>query len=335
LRQNGWEIDFSYLLNAQDDKVFYAPGKLGAKAIILGKSIAKRIGNLLHKPNYDVVFVQREAFMLGTALFERLLKRTGAKLIFDFDDAIWLQFVSSGNQKLGFLKNAAKTNELIAMADMVFAGNQYLAEHAQKFTNPANIHIIPTTIDTQEYQPIQNSEKTNSICIGWSGSVSTIEHFKTILPVLHQLKQQYGDKLSFKVIGDGQYVNSDLGIQGLPWIKEREVPEISSFDIGIMPLPDDEWAKGKCGLKGLQYMSLQVPTVMSPVGVNSEIIQNGVNGMLATTEEEWLKAITQLIEAPELRRKIGQASRQTVLEKYSVEAWKNFYLAKFDALCKN
>jgi glycosyltransferase involved in cell wall biosynthesis len=170
------------------------------------------------------------------------------------------------------------------------------------------------------------------ICIGWSGSITTIKHFEFALPFLRELKKKYGTGISIKVIGDGTYVNEELGIRGLPWRKDDEIKELSSFDIGIMPLPDDEWAKGKCGLKGLQYMALGIPTIMSPVGVNTEIIQDGENGMLATAVEEWIAKIERLINDPDLRHKMGRKARQTVEEKYSVNAWKDRYLELFKDL---
>jgi glycosyltransferase involved in cell wall biosynthesis len=331
LQNNGWHIDFSYLLNQEDDKAFYAPGNYGQKAAILVKSIKTRLQNILTNPRYDVVFVQREAFMLGTAVFEQLLKKTGAKLIFDFDDSIWLQNVSEGNKALGFLKNPKKTDALIQIADLVFAGNNYLAEYAADLTDTAKIKIIPTTIDTTEYtkMPAASSDK---ICIGWSGSVSTIEHFKHILPTLRKLQKVYPDKLSFKVIGDRHFRDEELNITGLAWNKQEEVAQISSFDIGIMPLPDTEWTKGKCGLKGLQYMALEVPTIMSAVGVNTKIIKDGENGFLAATEEEWFKKMCRLIDSTERRMQMGKAGRVTVEKNYSVEAWKNEYLNYFNQL---
>lgn len=150
------------------------------------------------------------------------------------------------------------------------------------------------------YAPVPK-HKSDKITIGWSGSITTIKHFEFALPVLRKLKEKYGDRLRFKVIGDASYTNEELGIKGIGWKREDEVKELSEFDIGVMPLPDDEWANGKCGLKGLQYMALEIPTIMSPVGVNTEIIKDGKNGFLASEINEWLEKTSRLIENSDLR----------------------------------
>ena len=135
-------------------------------------------------------------------------------------------------------------------------------------------------------------------------------------------------------MGDPDYINEELGITGILWSSNTEVKILESFDIGIMPLPNDEWVKGKCGLKGLSYMSLEVPTIMSAVGVNTEIITDGINGYLADSDEEWIEKLSRLIDSYELRRKFGLAGRKTVEEKYSFEAQKNNYLDSFNELLK-
>jgi len=135
-------------------------------------------------------------------------------------------------------------------------------------------------------------------------------------------------------MGDEFYSNEALDIKGMPWTNDTEIIQLESFDIGIMPLPDDQWVKGKCGLKGLAYMSLEVPAIMSKIGVNTEIITDGVNGFLAGTEEEWINKLSQLIESFELRKKLGSEGRKTVEERYSVESQKNNYLSHFNELLK-
>jgi glycosyltransferase involved in cell wall biosynthesis len=331
LNKNGFQCDFEYLISPEDDKVFYSPGNLFKKGMIFLKCWMKRYNDTVKAKNYDIVFIQREAFMTGSIFFEKRFKQSGAKNVFDFDDSIWLQNVSDANKTFAFLKDASKTSKLIGMSDLVIAGNEYLANYARQFNS--NVAIVPTTIDTQEYKPEKGPRTPGKVTLGWSGSITTIQHFKYAIPFLEKIKEKYGDRVEIKVIGDGNYVNEKLGVKGIAWNKERELLELNTFDIGIMPLPDDEWAKGKCGLKGLQYMALEIPTLMSPVGVNSDIIQDGVNGFLAGPDSEWLEKTSRLIEDAELRSRMGKAGRQTVIDHYSIEAQKNNYLSLFNKLC--
>lgn len=330
LNKNGFECHFSYLISEKDDKVFYAKGHYFSKVIIVFKSLLKRLKEILSANKYDIIFVQRECFMLGTSFFEKRFSRSKAKFVMDFDDSIWLQNVSEGNKSLAWLKNAEKTAEIISYADLVLAGNPYLKEYALKYAK--NVVVFPTTIDTEEYKRKIKDASNDKITIGWSGSVTTVQHFEFAIPILIKLKEKYGNIIDFKVIGDANYENKELDIKGLGWNKHTEIDDLSSIDIGIMPLPNDEWSKGKCGLKGLQYMALEIPTIMSAVGVNSEIIQDEENGFLASSEEEWVEKLSLLIESEELRQKIGKAGRKTVVESYSVLANQEKYLSLFKQL---
>ena len=267
--------------------------------------------------------------MTGSIKYEKAFAKSKAKLIFDFDDSIWLENVSSANRKLAWLKNNDKTKNIIKIADMVFAGNKYLANYASQFND--NIKIIPTTIDTNEYK-IKKKAKVDKICIGWTGSITTIQHFVFALPFLNAIKKTYGKKVEIKVIGDGSYKNEELGIQGIPWRKDTELADLSEIDIGIMPLPTDKWAMGKCGLKGLQYMALGIPTIMSPVGVNIEIIEHCKNGYLADSVADWVNILTKLIESESLRDAIGKEAHRTIEEKYSVRSWEASYLKYFNEI---
>jgi glycosyltransferase involved in cell wall biosynthesis len=330
LEKNGYEITFSHFLNERDDKLFYSSGNYFHKARILLKNLWMRTMEAAKANRYDIIFIYREATVLGTTFFERWMAKSKAKLILDFDDSIWINDVSEANKNLAFLKNAEKTAEIIRTCDLILVGNQYLAEYALQF-NP-NVKIIPTTIDTDEYQHFSLPKQDKKICIGWSGSLTTIQHFKLAIPALKEIKEKFGDKIKIKVIGDANYKCEELNVISLNWNKKDELEELSSFDIGIMPLPDDEWAKGKCGLKGLQYMALGIPTIMSPVGVNCEIIQDGINGFLASNTEEWVHKISVLIESEERRKAIGLAARKTVVAKYSVASQKERYLSLFNEL---
>lgn len=328
LEGQGFEFEYFYLIRAQDDQKFYGAGNYLAKISILIRSIFKLWFKSFRAAQYDFVFVQREAFMLGTVFFERRFARK-TKLLFDFDDSIWLQNVSEGNKKLSFLKDAAKTQKLIAIADMVFAGNSFLADYARQFNS--NTKLVPTVVDSDNYQREVPTNKTK-ICIGWSGSFSTIPYFEYALPALQEIKAKYGDKVYFKVIGDANYYNKELDIKGTPWSSATEVAELSEIDIGIMPLPNDEWTKGKCALKGLLYLSLEQAAVLSDVGVNGEVIEDGVNGFLVSSTADWVEKLSLLIDNPQLRREMGQKGRQTVLEKYSVLSEQENYVQYFNEL---
>jgi glycosyltransferase involved in cell wall biosynthesis len=330
LNKHGYHCDFSYLISEKDDKVFYNPGNYSKKFYVFLKSMFIRLRDVLKASSYDIIFIQREAFMTGTVFFENRFARSGAKVVFDFDDAIWHDNVSDANKGFSWLKKPEKIVEIISHSHLIIAGNHFLAAFAKQFND--NVKIIPTTINTDEYKRAEKSSASETVCIGWSGSLTTIKHFELAIPFLTELKKKYGDGITIKVIGDGTYVNKELGIKGIPWNSKDEIKELSTFDIGIMPLPDDEWSKGKCGLKGLQYMALEIPAIMSPVGVNTEIIQDGVNGFLANTNEEWINRISTLIDNAPLRCTMGKAARQTIIEKYSVLSQQSYYLQVFDAL---
>ena len=329
LRSKGFECSLSPLLNESDDAIFYSQGNILKKIRIAIISYFKRKKDLRHSKKYDIVFIQREAFMTGSAFFEKSLKRKNVKIVYDFDDAIWLPNISENNKKFEWLKNPSKTSELINLADLVIAGSNFLAEYAFRFNK--NVEVIPTTIDTS-YHINKNLSKEKRICIGWTGSHTTIPHFELAVPALISLMNKYGDTIYFKVIGDETYQNDRLGVRGNKWNLQDEIEQLSEINIGIMPLPDDEWAKGKCGLKGLQYMALEIPCVMSPVGVNRAIVTDGVNGFLAGNEAEWIEKISLLIENPELRKKMGHEARKTVEERYSVNSQKERYLSLLQRL---
>jgi glycosyltransferase involved in cell wall biosynthesis len=329
LEQHGFHCELSHLVSERDDQVLYRRGHYLDKLRFVRRGIAKRIADLRRVDEFDIIFIFREALMTRSTRFERAFKRSKAKIIFDFDDSIWLQNVSEANRYWAWVKDPGKTSKIITIADLVFAGNAYLADYAGRF-NP-NVTVVPTTIDTSEYQP-PPFRSEGPICIGWSGSITTIQHFKYAIPALQILKAKYGDRIHIRVIGDSSYAEPSLDVVGLPWRKETELADLAAMDIGIMPLPDDEWSRGKCGLKGLQYMGIGLPAVMSPVGVNSDIIEDGRNGFLASTTDEWVDKLSLLIDNSDLRRKMGIEARRTVEERYSVNIWKERYLRHFQHL---
>lgn len=327
LKTHGYDFTWSYLLNENDDKVFYSSGHFIKKVMIMLKGILIRMKDVKRFNDFDLIFIQREATFFGTSYFEKKAKASGKKVIFDFDDAIWIEDTSPGNQKWRWLKNTKKFETNVACANVVIAGNAYLANKAKEFNK--NVVIIPTTVDTSYHIPKPQLRNKETVTIGWSGSISTIKHFESVVPVLIKLKKKFNDRILFKVLGDEFYMNDQLGIKGIPWSVQTEVDELNSFDIGLMPLPNDAWANGKCGLKALTYMACGVPVVTNPVGVNNEIVQHGSNGYLVNSAEEWLNVLEELINNKLLREQIGNEGLKTINKFYSVEANKEKYLNAF------
>ncbi|MDB4534417.1 glycosyltransferase family 4 protein, partial [Vicingaceae bacterium] len=329
LKQNGWDYDFSNLISEKDDQFFYQKGYVLQKAFIFFKSIFIRISDVIKASKYDVVFIQREAFFTGSTFFEKAFSRSKAKVVFDFDDSIWLPNVSEANKKLEWLKNGHKTKEIIALSDLIIVGNQYLAAYAQEFNN--NVVVIPTTIDLNYHKKME-VEVSDKITIGWTGTSTTLGYLEEKLSVLGRLKSQFKERIAFKIIVEVDKTYDAIKTTTTQWNKEDEIKDLNGIDIGIMPLPDNQWTKGKCGFKGLQYMALGIPTIMSPVGVNSEIIIHGENGFLADTDQEWFDLLSQLIESVQLRKELGVKGKKTIENRYSVESQKGIYLSELEKL---
>jgi len=330
---NGYTITYSSLINESEDRWFYKPGHWIKKTILILKSILLRFHTVFTAKQYDIIFVQREAIMLGTSFFERQLAKR-APLIFDFDDSIWQLDVSDANKKFSWLKNPEKTSEIISVASVVLAGNDYLANYAKKFNS--NTSIVPTTLYTHgidyEYTKKLNNKK---ITIGWIGSTTTIKHIEWALPMLNELFSIFDNQLQLIIISDKKPYLPSIHFTFIQWTPASEKQLLTTMDIGIMPLPDDEWTRGKCGFKGLQCMSYGIPVVMSAVGVNKQIVNHGMNGFLATTNSEWVECISKLIASQNLRNEMGNEGRKTVCNHYSKEVWQENLLNIFDTLTIN
>lgn len=284
---------------------------------------AARFFHFLESLQYDVICVLREVTPLGPAISPYLWRFFGKRVIFDFDDAIYLNHISQVNQMAAFLKFPRKTRSFVQMSQRVIAGNQHLAEYACQYS--PSVVVIPTPIDTDKYTPLSRylpkiEVGSTELCVGWSGSWTTLPHFYLVKEALKELVARL-PLLRIKAFGTRVAHIEGLSIEALDWSLESELEQLRSFDIGIMPLPDDEWSRGKCGFKLLMYMALGIPTVSSPVGVNTEIIKDGVNGFLAANEKEWIEKLSRLIEDSNLRRHLAETARKTVEERYSVLKW--------------
>lgn len=324
LANRGYAIDVHCLLDSLGDAILKRPGHVPAKVAVILRGASRRLQDLVQARRYDVAFVSREAFPLGPPVVERMLARLGVPYVFDFDDAIWQTNVSEVNRRFARLKFAAKTESIVRRAAVVSAGNDYLAAWARRVND--NVMVVPTTIDTELYQP-RPARDRDPLCIGWSGSATTAPHLAALNGVLRDVQDRHGVRLL--VIGPQRFSVPGADVETRPWRADTELEDLSQIDIGVMPLPDDPWARGKCGLKALQYMALGIPTVMSPVGVN-EAIAEGAAAVLATSEEQWKDALGDLVADPAMRRRIGATGRRRVEQRYSVQVNVDRYVELLD-----
>jgi glycosyltransferase involved in cell wall biosynthesis len=313
LRERGVEITYAPFESEELHATVYTHGRFIQKLRLVAQAVRRRSSVLSNLKAYDLVYIFRETALLGPAFFERLIHRSGVPFVFDFDDAVFVSYKSPSNGYLSYLKFAGKTETSCRLAAHVMAGNPYLADYARRVNK--NVTVIPTTIDTDKYKPLSYERKSGPMVIGWTGSYSTVQHLDTLRETLRQLAGEATFRL--RVIGTPSYQIDGIDVEAMPWRAETELDDLSEIDIGIMPLPDDKWSKGKCGLKALQFMALGIPTVCSPVGVNTDIIRDNENGMLAASGAEWIQKLSILLKSSELREKLGRAGRRTVEQNYS------------------
>ncbi|MGD9588981.1 MAG: glycosyltransferase family 4 protein [Pyrinomonadaceae bacterium] len=317
LKAGGVEIAYEPFESPELRSVLYGPGNSLTKVKEVTRSFRRRGSVVSAAGGYDLIYLFREAALLGPAWYERRFGRTGVPVVFDFDDAVFVAYRSPSNGYLSYLKFPGKTATICRIATHVIAGNPYLADYAREH-NP-NVTIVPTTIDTDKYEAKEKPAANDGpVTIGWSGSFSTVQHLDTVRDALQELAKTESFRL--RVIGTPEYSLPGVETEAMPWRSETEIADLSAIDIGLMPLPDENWTRGKCALKALQYMALGIPTVCSPVGVNTAIIDDGVNGFLAGSRDEWINKLRTLLHSPDLRRMVGLEGRKTVEEGYSARS---------------
>lgn len=327
------ESNFEYTLKPfYSDKtwdILHWEGHTISKVLRVFYAFFIRFFQVFTSVKYDLVFIHREVAPIGPPFLEWLLvKLLRKKVIYDFDDAIWLPNYSEANTKFQKLKYYTKVNGIMKWASKISAGNQYLVDYASQFN--LNTIINPTTIDTENYHnpvlfPVVENSKP---VIGWTGTHTTAKYLEFLAPILEKLANDFD--FDFCVISNEEPNFKLANLKFVKWKKETEIQDLLRFTVGVMPLTDDQWAKGKCGFKALQYMSLGVPAIASPVGVNNEIIDHGKNGFLCTTENQWYEALYYLLDNPEETKKMHENARKKIIDKYSVASNKQNFLDLFN-----
>ena len=301
-------FDEAYLIHR------YQSGRGHASDVL--RAFLRRLGALATARRFDLVVVEYELLPYFPALPERWLGLLGVPYVVDYDDALFHQY---DQHKSGWVRRllGRKIARVMRGAKLVTAGNAYLADYARS-AGAARVEFIPTVIDLDRYPRASATRPPDApLTIGWIGSPSTAKYLQAIAPALTEVCA--GVKVQVRLIGSGPIELPGVPMEVLPWDEATEVSNMQQFDVGIMPLPDEPWALGKCGFKLIQYMACSLPVVASPVGVNREIVEPGVNGYLAATPADWTQSLTALLKDADLRRRMGQAGRKKVELEYSLQ----------------
>ena len=294
---------------------FYRPGRHVAKASYLARASFRRLGDLLKAARHDVVVVQREAALLGPPVFEFLARHiAGCPLVFDVDDAIFIPTHKTMQRSAHglvarLLKDPSKAERLARWADEIVVANAFAADWAREFSS--RVTVIPTVVDAEVFRP-RTTARDGVPVIGWVGSHSAAPQLEAVLPALERLGRKH--TFVFRAVGAGREISiPGVEVDNRPWRLEREVDDFRTLDIGLCPLFDDVWSRGKPGFKPLIYMACGVPQVSSPIGGVTEFLRPQEHGFFATTVDEWYAALDTLLSSPERRSELGRNARAAFL----------------------
>jgi glycosyltransferase involved in cell wall biosynthesis len=319
LQEKGIETCVLPFLTSSEIPIIYENSPIIKKIAVTLLATFRRCFHLWLARQYDIVYLVREAYPFGPPIFEYLFKKVCRRMVFDFDDAIYTPSTAYNNP-LDKFRDWNKTGKLIRMADHVVTGSDYLANYVVNQGFPVEkVTVIPTVVDTSVYIPVPRpkQDNTESLVIGWIGTPRGTSYLIDLMPVFTQLCRKFKG-IKFLFSGAEPYDTQGLPIEFKPWRLSEEIKDLQRFDIGIMPLTDDEESRGKCGFKLIQYMSVGIPAVCSPVGANTAIIAEGKSGFFAASYESWFENLSRLIENPTLRLALGQNGRSVAEQSFSL-----------------
>lgn len=315
LREARIEVHFSSFAHEALASVLYLRGRHAIKALRMIGAWVRSLSSVRRAAGFDALYLYREASLIGPALLERLARRRNPRLMYDFDDAIWLPYVSPRNRYLSYLKVPGKTAAICRMAAAVTVGNDTLAQYARRYNRA--VTVVPSTVSLREYRPRSRSRPDGPPVVGWTGSHSSAQYLRLVEGALQTLARRRAFR--FLVIGLDGYRLEGVDVECRAWRAATEVEDLWSMDVGIMPLSDDPWSSAKCAMKAIQYMGVGLPAVVSPIGTNREVVTDGVSGFHAVTEEDWVRVLDRIMSDADLRRRIGGEGRRRVEAWYSAE----------------
>jgi glycosyltransferase involved in cell wall biosynthesis len=333
LETEGYSFTISSFQSKRFWRIIYKPGRVLEKIAWTAVGYLKRCYDLLRAPFYDAVFVNLWVTPLGVPFFERILCLFNNRVIYDIDDMIMVKFDHVKENVFQKLKGKRKPITLMKHASYVIACTPQLKEMAKALNKYKRVIDISSTINTERFQPVNCYKKSKPIVIGWTGTHSAFPFLESLQPVLKEVSLERDIKLM--VIANKKFFMEDVLTEFLYWNEETEVADLHKMDIGLYPIPANEYSLGKSSLKALTYMSVGVPVVATAYGTNFRVIENGVEGFLAKDNAEWVKRIIELVDDVDLRRSMGSAGRKTVEEHFSIKVNFDKYLQVFKTVIPN
>jgi len=319
LEREGYQFTISPFQTERFLKIIYKKGYFVEKAFWVIVGYLKRSFDLIRAPFFDCIFVNLWATPLGLPVYENALFLFNRKVIYDLDDMVFLNQAAHGSSKfIEKIKGKKKPIVLMKKASYVIVCTPKLEEIALGLNKYKKVIDISSTFNTERFVPVKNYAQHEVTTIGWTGTHSTLPFLEALQPVLAQLSKRVRIKLL--VIANKEYRMKDVDTEYVPWKEETEIADLHRIEIGLYPIPPNEWSLGKSSLKALTYMAIAVPFVATAYGTNFRIMENGVQGFLALTNEEWLQNLTALVNDVNLRRQMGMAGRRRVEELFSVKA---------------
>ena len=319
LEKEGYSFTISNFQTKRFWAIIHKKGRTIEKIFWVFVGYMKRGFDLLRAPFFNGVFVTIWATPLGLPVYEHLLFLFNKNVIYDLDDMMFLNKVEHAESKwLEKVKGKRKPIVLMKKAKYVIVCTPKLEEIALGLNRYKRVIDISSTFDTNRFVPVTRYEQHEVTTIGWTGTHSTLQFLESLQPVLAELSKR--SKIKLLVIANREYHMKDVDTEFIPWREETEVEDLHRMEIGLYPIPANEWSLGKSSLKALTYMTIGIPFVATAYGTNYRIMENGVQGFLASTNEEWLNSLLALIHDVDLRKKMGMEGRKKVDKMFSVKA---------------
>lgn len=319
---HGWTIDVAPFMDMKLWNILYRPGHIAGKVIGVLRGYLRRLRDLARIGRYDLVYCHMNVSPIGTSLLERGVRKLAPRLVYDIEDNV---LVETGpvakdhpNPILRLIRGVGKARYLVRTADHVITSSPALNDRCRALNHRHTCTYITSSVDTDRFLPANQYQNDHELVIGWTGTFSSRPYLDLLRRVFQELARRRRFRL--RVIGNFEYDLPGVHLEVLRWSAEEEVEQLQGVDIGVYPLPADEWVSGKSGLKAIQYLAFGIPCVATNVGTTPSIVRHGENGLLAISEDEWLSALEMLLDDPALRRRLGRQARRDAVRQFSLQA---------------